>query len=112
MSEVARLNDSIYGITSGEHSGHSLNPHSPLPITGNISDNCSLNVFCNGIAVAHKGSVTTEVDGCCGSSSGSIAQGSSTVFVNNIPVSRKGDSISAHSGTAIIDSGSSNVFAN
>lgn len=47
MPSAARLGDSIAGTTAGEHSGHAT-PHSPLPITGSISGNCSGDVFING----------------------------------------------------------------
>lgn len=111
MPGVARLNDSIQGMTSGEHSGHST-PHPPSPITGTISGNCSPNVFVNGLPAAYVGSITTEHDDCCGTNSGSVAEGSSTVFCNGNPLSRMGDAINPHNGTASITGGSSDVFCN
>lgn len=81
MPSAARLGDSIAGTTAGEHSGHAT-PHSPLPITGSISGNCSGDVFINGQPAAYVGSVTTENDACCGSSQGSVGAGSGTVFIN------------------------------
>lgn len=110
MPEVSRVGDSIYGITSGEHSGH-LEPHSPLPITGNITSG-SPDVYINSIPAATVGSSTIEYDGCCGSNTGVIAVGSSTVFVNGKPLARVGDALSPHNGTAIVNSGSANVNAN
>lgn len=111
MPSVARLNDPITGTTSGEHSGH-VDPHPPETITGNISGNCSTNVFTNNTPTAYVGSITDEYDSCCGMSNGTIAVGSSTVFVNNIPIARKGDDLNAHSGTGYILEGSPDVFAN
>ena len=116
MPSVARLQDSISGMTTGEHSGHKDefgNPlHPPSVITGYISANCSPNVFVNGKALARVGSVTLEQDTCCGSSYGSVFSGSNTVYVNNYPIARNGDTINAHSGSASITGGSSNVFSN
>lgn len=81
MPGAARLNDSVTGTTAGEHSGHSP-PHSPETFSGEISAGCSGDVFINGRPAATVGSVTTERDGCCGSSQGAVAVGSSTVFIN------------------------------
>lgn len=110
MPGVSRLNDSIAGTTAGEHSGH-ISAHPPSPITGRISGGCSPNVFVNGSAVATVGSITTEEDSCCGSSTGTVASGSSTVFANNKGVARIGDALNAHNGTANITGGSSNVIS-
>jgi uncharacterized Zn-binding protein involved in type VI secretion len=113
MPGAARITDSILGMTAGEHSGHTDEEiHSSSALTGLISGNCSPNVFINGLEAAYVGSVTTEYDSCCGSSSGSVAEGSPNVFVNGKPLARKGDSIQAHSGYAHITGGSSNVFIN
>lgn len=111
MPGVARITDSIQGMTSGEHSGHST-PHTPSPITGNISGNCSPNVFVNGLSAAFVGSITTEMDSCCGSNTGVVSGGSSTVFCNGNRMSRVGDSVRPHNGSASISSGSINVFCN
>lgn len=115
MPSVARLQDSISGMTTGEHGGHKDefgNPlHLPSAITGYISANCSPNVFVNGKALARVGSTTFESD-VCDTGSGTVSQGSPTVFVNGYPVARNGDKISPHNGTAKISSGSSNVFSN
>jgi uncharacterized Zn-binding protein involved in type VI secretion len=108
MGSVARLGDSIQGMTYGEHAGH-IPPHDPSSITGSISSNCSPNVFVNGLPLARVGSVTSESD-ICDSGSGVVASGSSTVFVNGHPVSRIGDLVNPHNGTAQISSGSPNVF--
>ena len=112
MPLVARLNDSILGMTAGEHSGHTLSPHPPVKLTGNISGNTSSNVFCEELPVAHINSTTIEYDSCCGSDVGVVFEGSSSVFVNNIPISRLGDSINPHNGTASISSSCSSVHAN
>ena len=110
MAQAARLGDSVLGITAGEHSGHRRPPHSPMTFTGEISGGCSANVFINGKSAAVRGSSTTERDGCCGSSGGSVAAGSGTVFINGIPAARLGDSLNAHSGAGRVSSGSNNVF--
>lgn len=112
MPAVARLNDQIEGMTSGEHSGHKV-PHAPCPLTGKIADNCSLNVFVNGVPVAFVGSITEESDCCCGESNsgGEVAEGSETVFVNGNAIARVGDPIAPHNGSAFITEGSPNVFA-
>lgn len=109
MPGASRLNDTIQGMTSGEHSGH-LVPHPPLPITGYINGNCSSDVMINGIPAATVGSTTFEQDACCGTNSGVVAQGSSTVFINGKPAARIGDKIDPHNGTANITGGSSNVI--
>ena len=109
MPEAARMDDSIQGVTAGEHSGH-LQVHGPLPITGTISGNCSQDVLINDRPAAFVGSVTTERDACCGSSSGSVAEGSGSVFINGIPAARLGDALAAHNGTGVISSGSGDVF--
>ena len=111
MPAAARITDSITGTTAGEHSGHTDDDsHGALPITGTISAGCSGDVFINGLAAAYAGSVTTEKDDCCGSSSGSVAEGSGTVFINGNPAARLGDALNAHNGTGSISSGSSDVF--
>ena len=110
MPQAARLNDSVAGMTAGEHSGHVLTPHPPVSFTGNITSGCSPNVFINGRAAATKGSITTEYDSCCGSSNGSVAGGSTSVFINGKAAARKGDALNAHSGSGSITSGSENVF--
>jgi len=69
MPNAARLTDAVDGTTAGEHSGH-VPPHSPEPFTGEISGACSGDVRVNGLAAATVGSITTERDGCCGSSRG------------------------------------------
>lgn len=109
MPGAARLNDSVTGTTAGEHSGH-VPPHSPEAFGGQISSGCSGNVFINGRPAATAGSVTTETDGCCGSSQGAVAAGSSSVFINGKPAARKGDALAAHSGSGEVASGSSDVF--
>ena len=108
MPGAVRLNDSVSGITAGEHSGH-VPPHSPEPFSGEISAGCSGDVFINGRPAATVGSVTTERDGCCGSSQGSVAAGSSMVFINGKPAARNGDALSPHSGSGNISSGSGDV---
>lgn len=112
MPGVARLDDSIKGTTSGEHSTHTVSPCSPSEISGFISGGCSSNVYCNGRPVATVGSITTENDSCCGSAKGTVATGSSRVFVNGKPIARIGDALNPHNGTASITGGSSNVIAN
>lgn len=109
MPAAARLNDSVSGTTSGEHSGHIV-PHEPETFTGEITSACSRNVFINGRPAATVGSGTTERDSCCGSSQGSIAVGSASVFINGKPAARLGDALNAHSGEGTVTSGSDNVF--
>ena len=105
MPSASRLGDSIAGTTAGEHSGHPT-AHSQLPITGNISGNCSGDVFVNGQPAAYVGSITTERDACCGSSLGSVGSGSGSVFINGKPAARVGDSLNAHNGSGQITGGS------
>lgn len=109
MPSAARLNDTVAGTTGGEHSGH-IEPHSPMAFAGEISGGCSPNVFINGLPAATVGSLTTERDGCCGSSQGSVAAGSGKVFINGKPAARSGDSLKAHSGSGQITTGSNDVF--
>ena len=65
------------------------------------SISASPNVFANDIAVVRVGD-TYDLHGCknCRPHSGSLASGSSTVFVNGLPVGRMGDSISCGSTVA------------
>ena len=110
MAAAARQGDSIKGTFAGEHNGHNKHPHSPGPISGNISGGCSNNVFINGKPAAIVGSTTTEHDECCGTNSGKVAEGSSKVFINGKPAARKGDALAPHSGSGNVSSGSDNVF--
>lgn len=106
---AARLNDTVAGTTSGEHSGHAP-PHAPMAFSGEISSGCWGDVLINGRPAATVGSVTVERDGCCGSSLGSVAVGSSRVFIHGQPAARLGDALNAHSGSGAITSGSGDVF--
>lgn len=109
MPNAARLNDTVDGMTAGEHCGHSP-PHPPLPFTGYIIDNVSQDVFINHRGAAYIGSITIEYDACCGHSFGIVAEGSATVFVNHIPASRIWDALDPHNGEGIVTSGSEDVF--
>ncbi len=110
MAEAARLGDEIFGMTAGEHSGHTEQPHGPLQLTGSISDGCSKDVFINGQPAATVGCETEERDGCCGINRGTVGAGSSSVFINGKAAARQGDSVNVHNGRGIINSGSENVF--
>jgi uncharacterized Zn-binding protein involved in type VI secretion len=113
MPEAARIDDTIIGNFTSEHNGHydrwGTPYHNGGSLTGKISVGSS-NVFINGKSAATMNSKTEENDVCCGTSYGSVSGGSSTVFVNGKPIARKGDAISAHNGTATINSSSPNVF--
>ena len=100
MPNAARLTDAVDGTTAGEHSGH-VPPHSPEPFTGEISG--------AGLAAATVGSITTERDGCCGSSRGAVAAGSGTVRINGKAAARTGDALAPHSGSGTITGGSATV---
>lgn len=108
MAQAARLGDAIQGITSGEHSGHE-EPHGPSAISGEISGGCSGDVFINGRPAGTVGSITTELDDCCGGGQGSVAAGSGSVFINGKPAARQGDALHAHNGEGQISSGSGDV---
>ena len=108
MPNAARLTDAVDGTTAGEHSGH-VPPHSPEPFTGEISGACSGDVRVNGLAAATVGSITTERDGCCGSSRGAVAAGSGTVRINGKAAARTGDALAPHSGSGTITGGSATV---
>lgn len=109
MAQAARLGDAISGTTSGEHSGHT-EPCSASAISGSINGGCSADVFINGKSAATVGSTTLEKDSCCGSAYGNIASGSGSVFINGKAAARNGDALNAHSGTALIVSGSNDVL--
>ncbi len=109
MAQAARLGDAVTGTTAGEHSGH-VPPHPPEQFSGEISGGCSGDVFINGTPAAVAGSTTTERDGCCGSSAGKVASGSSSVFINRKPAVRFGDDLAPHSGSGKITSGSRDVL--
>lgn len=109
MPGAARLNDAVAGTTAGEHSGHA-SPHPPMPFSGEIISGCCGDVLINGRPAATVGSITVERDDCCGSSLGSVAVGSSKVFIHGIPAARIGDALNAHNGTGSIISGSGDVF--
>ena len=108
MPNAARLTDAVDGTTAGEHSGH-VPPHSPEPFSGEISGACSGTVRINGLSAATVGSITTERDGCCGSSQGAVAAGSGTVRINGKAAARTGDALAPHSGTGNITGGSATV---
>lgn len=108
MPNAARLTDAVDGTTAGEHSGH-VPPHSPEPFTGEISGACSGDVRVNGLAASTVGSETTERDGCCGSSKGTVAAGSGTVRINGKAAARTGDTLAPHSGSGNITGGSATV---
>ncbi len=93
MPGVARLGDSC--------SGHGCWPSRP-------NDQASSNVYINGIK-AHRETDHWIVH-CCDDDchDGALSQGSSTVFINGLPVARIGDPISCGSSVA---HGSSSVFA-
>jgi uncharacterized Zn-binding protein involved in type VI secretion len=109
VTQFARLNDEILGMTAGEHSGH-VPPHGPLVLTGFISAATSTKVFIKEIPVAIIGSITTEFDGCCGVSSGKVKTGSAKISIRGIPVARLGDEIDPHDGYANIITGSEKVW--
>ena len=98
MPGAARLNDAVAGTTGGEHSGH-VPPHPPMAFSGEISSGCWGDVIINGLPSATVGSVTLERDGCCGSSLGAVAVGSSSVFIHGQPAARRGDALNPHSGS-------------
>lgn len=108
MAGAARLTDAITGMTAGEHSGH-LNEHGPGPITGTINGGCSDTVYVDKLAAATVGSITMEIDACCGGSAGSVANGSTSVFINGKAAARTGDALAAHNGTGSISGGSTDV---
>jgi len=80
-----------------------------MTFSGEISGACSSNVRINGMAAAVAGSITTERDGCCGSSAGAVAAGSGTVRVGGSPAARLGDALNPHSGSGTVTAGSGNV---
>ena len=108
MPQAARITDAVAGTTAGEHTGH-VQPHSPEQFSGEISGACSGTVRINGLAAATVGSITTERDGCCGSSEGAVGAGSGTVRINGKAAARMGDALAAHSGSGTVTGGSSNV---
>ena len=108
MPQAARITDAVAGTTAGEHTGH-VPPHPPEQFRGEISGACSVTVRINGLAAATVGSITTERDGCCGSSEGAVGAGSGTVRINGKPAARTGDALAAHSGSGTVTGGSSNV---
>lgn len=108
MPNAARLTDAVDGTTAGEHSGH-VPTHPPEPFSGEISGACSPTVQVNGLAAATVGSITTERDGCCGSSKGAVAAGSGTVRINGKAAARTGDALAPHSGSGTITGGSATV---
>ena len=114
MARAARRGDAVAGMTAGEHSGHYDeygNPeHGAMPLSGEISGNTSGNVFINGRAAATAGSLSTERDGCCGSSQGSVRGGSASVAINGAAAARQGDALNAHNGSGSVTGGSGDVF--
>lgn len=108
MPQAARITDAVAGTTAGEHTGH-VPPHPQEQFSGEISGACSVTVRINGLAAATVGSITTERDGCCGSSEGAVGAGSGTVRINGKAAARMGDALAAHSGSGTVTGGSSNV---
>lgn len=93
MPGVARLGDIC--------SGHGCWPPRP-------NDQASLNVYVNSINT-HRESDHWVIH-CCDDDchDGALSRGSSTVFINGLPIARIGDPVSCGSSVA---QGSSNVFA-
>ena len=81
-----------------------------MAFSGEISSGCWGDVIINGLPSATVGSVTLERDGCCGSSLGAVAVGSSSVFIHGQPAARRGDALNPHSGSGAITGGSGDVF--
>ncbi|MNJ90378.1 PAAR motif protein [compost metagenome] len=129
MPAVARVGDSIQGMTTGEHNGHTTyvvdgtdsdgnsyghnepTHKDPHVITGKIVTG-SPNVFINGKAVARAGDLTSESDDCDSNQTGTLRSYSGRIFVNGKAIALVGDDINPHNGTAKITSGSPNVFFN
>ena len=106
--KAENITDAVAGTTAGEHTGH-VPTHSPEPFSGEISGACSGTVRINGLSAATVGSITTERDGCCGSSQGAVGAGSGTVRINGKPAARMGDTLAAHSGSGTVTGGSPDV---
>ena len=82
----------------------------PNPLTTSTNE-CSGNVFVNGIGVVRKGDkVTSHTKSGCKNESPSLGTFSATVFANNKNIGRKGDNYPGD-GANTITSGSKNVFA-
>lgn len=136
MAGVARVGDSISGMTTGDHHFHyedncweepiydefgnvigyttvcgdPIKVYDPaVPISGSISSGSS-QVLIAGTQVAKIGSSTSESD-AYDSGSGTVSGGSSRVLIRGVGVARSGDSVSPHNGTASISSGSVRVTA-
>ena len=80
-----------------------------VPISGSITTGSS-RVLLGGRQVAMIGSKTSESD-AYDSGTGTVTGGSSRVLIHGVGISRNGDIVSPHNGTAHISSGSSNVLA-
>lgn len=137
MAGAARVGDTITGMTTGTHhyhyedncweepvwnedgthSGYTTVCGDPIlvydpavPITGTITTGSS-NVYIDGRKAAFVGSTTSESD-AYDSGTGVVSGGSTKVYINGNRAARNGDTVTPHSGTASINSGSSQVFIN
>lgn len=86
MPQAARITDAVAGTTAGNTRACAAT--FPEQFSGEISGACSGTVRINGLAAATVGSITTERDGCCGSSEGTVGAGSGTVRINGKAAAR------------------------
>lgn len=87
MPPAARVTDNSQGIPHC----HSVHPWSPVPhpVVGPIASG-SPDVMIAGLPAARLGDPGTHA-ACCGPNTYKIVQGSSSVFTNNKPQARQGD---------------------
>lgn len=135
LKGVARNGDTINEVTAsnhvtvrkwnsnGDNPGYYMYDDVNATISGSINEGNSSAVYANGILASVQGSRTLESDDYSSSwdyysgkhtnaTSGSVASGSSTVFIGGIPIARMSDNISTHAGVlTTIKDGSTNVFA-
>ena len=115
MSLVAILGDEIAGMTDGEHSRTPTeypHPHSPLPISGNITGNVSTWVTINGKGVATVDSTTTETDGCClgDNNGGKIVTGWNNLTIDGKAIAHVGSKVESHDGESKVSKSNQNYI--
>ncbi len=112
MPQVALIDSSIQGSTTGEHHGHYDafgNPiHGPGTLSGTITSG-SDKLRVDGVFVAIEGSSVDESDNC-GSGSGALGSSQHKIKINGISVQCNGDATVPHNGSANISSGSAKII--
>lgn len=107
MAQVAIVGSIVQGMTTGEHHGHSLNPHPPCTLTGTVIEGTS-KFLALGVPISLAGAQVTEND-CCGAGTGNLGGIMNKIRVRGVPVQVVGNATVPHNGSATIQTGTPKV---